>query len=314
VKVNIKKLKSPSPKVLQTVVAVVFVVVTPIAYQNYTENNAGSDNSQQKTLLVVVENTQTENDSDSDGLADWEEALLGTDINNPDTDGDGTLDGVETELNRDPTVSGPNDEIEENIDSENLSFGSSTIDTNSFTMNAGIDLFKTALESASVGGGQINGTQILTSLQRQSEEILQTTESYSIEDINIVYDNSNQRLEQYFNNLITIMSSEFMSLENIEMTERDPNEALLETYRNISSRLAAIPVPEILSVSHVNYINSLSKIVYYYEVGLNEESDPLLAYYAIPKFRREIANSNRILEQIINYLKKNDIILETDEN
>lgn len=34
-------------------------------------------------------------DSDSDGLKDWEEILWGFDINNPDTDGDGILDGKE---------------------------------------------------------------------------------------------------------------------------------------------------------------------------------------------------------------------------
>lgn len=35
-------------------------------------------------------------DSDNDGLTDPDEATLGTDINNPDTDGDGIEDGVET--------------------------------------------------------------------------------------------------------------------------------------------------------------------------------------------------------------------------
>lgn len=34
-------------------------------------------------------------DADSDGLEDWEEIVIGTDPNNPDTDGDGIIDGEE---------------------------------------------------------------------------------------------------------------------------------------------------------------------------------------------------------------------------
>jgi len=34
-------------------------------------------------------------DSDNDGLLDWEEKLFGTDPQNPDSNGDGTLDGEE---------------------------------------------------------------------------------------------------------------------------------------------------------------------------------------------------------------------------
>lgn len=43
-------------------------------------------------------------DSDGDGLRDWEEVLYHTDPHNPDTDGDGTPDGLEVKLGRDPTI------------------------------------------------------------------------------------------------------------------------------------------------------------------------------------------------------------------
>jgi outer membrane protein OmpA-like peptidoglycan-associated protein len=59
-----------------------------------------------------------ENDSDGDGLSDEEEAKIGTDPNNPDTDGDGLLDGEEVEeyktdpKNPDTDGGGVNDGIE----------------------------------------------------------------------------------------------------------------------------------------------------------------------------------------------------------
>ncbi|MBI3442647.1 MAG: hypothetical protein HY007_02685 [Candidatus Sungbacteria bacterium] len=60
--------------------------------------------------FAVVGNTmrteqlkKLQQDSDGDGLRDWEETLYHTDPHNPDTDGDGTPDGEEVKLGRDPT-------------------------------------------------------------------------------------------------------------------------------------------------------------------------------------------------------------------
>lgn len=53
----------------------------------------------------IVENSQKSgpfDDSDQDGLKNWQENLLGTDSKNDDTDQDGTNDGDEANLNRNP--------------------------------------------------------------------------------------------------------------------------------------------------------------------------------------------------------------------
>ncbi|MCH7529851.1 hypothetical protein IIB50_01915 [Patescibacteria group bacterium] len=57
--------------------------------------------------VASIPNTvpQTTLDSDDDGLKDWEEVLWGTDPFNPDTDNDGTDDGVEIAVDRNPLVS-----------------------------------------------------------------------------------------------------------------------------------------------------------------------------------------------------------------
>ncbi|MCI0856593.1 MAG: DUF11 domain-containing protein, partial [Chloroflexi bacterium] len=53
-------------------------------------------NTPTPTITLTPTITQTpEADADGDGLTDAEEAILGTDPNNPDTDGDGCLDGRE---------------------------------------------------------------------------------------------------------------------------------------------------------------------------------------------------------------------------
>src|SRR3990167_5885058 len=70
------------------------------------DNNAGGTLSQ---------------DSDNDGLKDWEEALWKTDAHNPDTDGDGTTDNHEILAKRDPRKPGPDDLM--NVSPADLSDG-----------------------------------------------------------------------------------------------------------------------------------------------------------------------------------------------
>ncbi|MBI5913018.1 hypothetical protein HY839_01090, partial [Candidatus Azambacteria bacterium] len=51
-------------------------------------------------------------DPDNDGLKNWEEEIYKTDPRNPDTDGDGYLDGEEVASGYDPTIKAPNDALE----------------------------------------------------------------------------------------------------------------------------------------------------------------------------------------------------------
>lgn len=50
-------------------------------------------------------------DSDSDGLQNWEEELYKTDPINQDSDGDGISDGEEIKLGRNPALPGPDDQL-----------------------------------------------------------------------------------------------------------------------------------------------------------------------------------------------------------
>ncbi len=61
------------------------------------------------------------NDTDNDGLYDMEESYWETDFTNPDSDGDGFLDGEEVTSRHDPTIPGPNDAIQITNITEKLS-------------------------------------------------------------------------------------------------------------------------------------------------------------------------------------------------
>ncbi len=62
----------------------------------------------------------TDIDTDYDGLPDWKERLYGSDINNPDTDGDGTNDGAEVRLGRNPVM--PNTAGRENSPNDKFTY------------------------------------------------------------------------------------------------------------------------------------------------------------------------------------------------
>ncbi|MDP3696661.1 MAG: hypothetical protein Q8R55_01360 [Candidatus Taylorbacteria bacterium] len=54
---------------------------------------------------------QVSDDVDNDGLSNTDESYWNTDFENPDSDGDGFIDGEEVTSRHDPTVAGPNDKM-----------------------------------------------------------------------------------------------------------------------------------------------------------------------------------------------------------
>ena len=66
--------------------------------------------SEGKKIFVPVA-SDSEADPDNDGLKNWEEKIHKTDARNPDTDGDGYLDGEEVASGYDPTIPAPGDAL-----------------------------------------------------------------------------------------------------------------------------------------------------------------------------------------------------------
>jgi len=104
-------MKLPSLKKLPIIPVLVatFLAIGLLLFVNaYSKRGAFSqlNSSEGREILIESQNI----DSDNDGLKNWEEELYKTDYMNPDTDGDGYLDGEEINSGHNPLVKAPGDE------------------------------------------------------------------------------------------------------------------------------------------------------------------------------------------------------------
>ena len=92
-----KTLSFLGTKIGLSLIAALVIVVAAFAFKDINIFSGASKNS----AALVAEKSATEQvfekDTDGDGLKDWEEALYGFDINNPDTKGNGAGDLKEIE-------------------------------------------------------------------------------------------------------------------------------------------------------------------------------------------------------------------------
>lgn len=96
-------------KLLLTVLALGALV--SVSYALTAINGSPSD-SKSALIEKTVQLDGALDDTDKDGLSARDEAYWGTDPNNPDTDGDGFLDGEEVISGYNPRVAGPNDYLD----------------------------------------------------------------------------------------------------------------------------------------------------------------------------------------------------------
>lgn len=306
----IGKIGKPSPLVIKTLVVVVFFVVATISYNAYKDNIVVGDNVLRPTL-ISVDNTQNNVDTDGDTLFDWEEALWGTDINDVDTDGDGTTDGVEIALGRNPKVSAPNDLIETIEDEEDLNIPEYITDPDSYTSQVGVNIITRILDASQ--DGNIDQNLIVQEIQKEAENIILVEDFYSQNNVFII-DGGDDEIREYANDFVVAFFSEVEQQgEDLPQNQEELNQKLVELYEGVEKNLSVVEVPEVLSNSHINLLNSLYKINHYYDFVSQELTDPILAYMAAPKFTEEVENQNRILEQILTYIENSGIIFEEED-
>lgn len=255
-------------------------------------------------------------DSDSDGLKDWEEMLWGTDINNPDTDKDGSSDKQEADNGYDPLDPFSNEKTGKKIEKVNYPAVADNLEPGNLTQSL----------AQSIGMKIMNGTNAnplsvsdaLNSINQETSQGLVEFEAsfhktvYDSE-LKISNDDSPAALEKYIQEASNVLSKDPIYIESTSQYSPFSNEMISANGINLSiideyivyidqaiKDFKNISVPPILLQFHKKETELL---ISNKEVFLNIrkiEEDPLRAMLAINQFEKNISEMKNSGVSLVN--------------
>lgn len=315
----------PSKKLTLIVASLLFVAALVFA-----ADWLGSRKSTDGKLLGVIPGQKIndggnfgqliEKDSDEDGLKDWEEALWETDANNPDTDGDGTEDGEEIKLGRNPKIKGPNDELSDEEKRAVSETGTDTSATGAFGRGF-FASFMTLKES---------GDLTPENIQKLSDSIVENFtagdgNNFTASDLKISSDNSPAALKKYGNEIGAIFE-EYLKLKLPDelmiaaraVSSGDRKELLaldkiISANKNLIEKHLTTSVPSKISPVHLKLINHYQTITGAIENMKKMIDDPLTGTIAISRYKKELTPLNNTMTELKNFFINNKIVFEGGE-
>ncbi len=233
---------------------------------------------------------QPSRDADNDGLTDNEETYWKVDFQNPDTDGDGFLDGEEVISGHDPAKKGPDDWLSA---SRNLTERTTRL-----------------LAGGILTGDLKPGGQTYTdSVQRLAEDILEKYRenlSVTVEDVSLTSTDTQADREKYVYDMAWMLSAVFgpalsdaerllKSVSDLTWSDPSPltkNPQRLAAFTTDAQRLsrltgeratkvAAVKVPLSFAKPHYNAIKLLRTLQRRYALAASIGSDPLQGMAAV---------------------------------
>jgi hypothetical protein len=293
------------------------------------QNKASEEKAAEIIALTLKENS--EKDDDNDGLLNWEEVLWGTDSNNPDTDGDGTNDGEEVRLGRNPALKGPNDSLVGAPKSLTAKKDVSNLPKVPDTETARIsqELFANYITAkqagmsidASVQEQIINRTFLNETLENPFKKYTRAnikvdTTLITSEDFR-KYGNDVGRAFHSGNSRGTDTRSE-LDILNEALTKELPEEIkkldpIIAGYKAIIANLLVVNTPKDFADVHLNLINSISKLVSDIEAFRGMFEDPLVGITAVSSYFKDVANLKLSVVDIAVMLEEKGAYFEENE-
>lgn len=234
-----------------------------------------------------------EDDADNDGLKDWEETLWQTDPLNADTDGDTTPDGEEVAAGRHPAIPGPDDALNQALNSE---LASSTLST---TNILGQTLFSEyiTLRNKGVTFDEDTSSLFIENLLGG----LSTTDAgsvpiYTSADIVIETTASETASKTYGNTLATLLNTpasastnELIALQTFAQTGDIHSigdlAPVIAHYDTTINSLLNLPTPTPFVEEHLALIQGLARVRTDVEGIHAITDDPLTAFLALSSYK-----------------------------
>lgn len=305
-------MRAPSKKVsitFLTAIVIITIVMSLSSLANKKINNTSSnETSRNISVNINLDNTDI-TDSDGDGLLDWEETLWGTDINNPDSDGDGTNDGEETDLNRNPIISGPDDDnydFEEKIIEDLYAKG---VDEDSLTNKATVAFINTYLELKRDGNlTEENKQRLVSEIVNASFDgsgLIDLRTPYTTNSVKTFPNATQEEILEYAQKMFEIQN-ESISLISISSSQNNYLKTL-EAFNNLSKQLIKIPAPESIKEIHLELANG------YYLLGQSvafmnaNKDDPIISTFGFNFYKETLFKIGDTGSEFSNFLTENGI-------
>lgn len=247
-------------------------------------------------------------DSDKDGIADWEEALWKTDPQNPDSDGDGISDGDEVKANRDPSLKGAGN-LSVKIETETPS---ATTATGKFSLGVLQNYIK--LKEAEQTGTKAdiptpeeflkaNEVKILAPQYKPSyfstvQDTKETRTAYAVALDAILKKYSSEESQGE----LEIFAAALQSEDKEILAKLKP---IAEKYRSMVKDLLVITVPNGALLLHTDFVNSISALAESTISLADFLNDPLKGMSALTEYDRASTQVSYIaidLEEYFNEL------------
>jgi hypothetical protein len=243
------------------------------------------------------------NDSDGDGVPDWEESLWGTDPEKADTNGDGISDGVEIAQKKQ----------ELRIKNQDAGAADAPTETAKFSQ----DLFATIASLAQ--SGNLNQEAIDALSQKIGEnlpEMASLPDVYRRKDLAKVNDSDDNR-RVYFATMkkITLKYSDLGTEQALlakESQDIDTNTladigTIGDSYVKVAAELSKMNVPNDVIFTHLDLINSYAKTGKSLQSLSNFDNDPLANVSILLAYTTYSNTLYNTLTRLENYFTKHGI-------
>lgn len=298
--------------VLAVLLLLIVLLITLILFSKRSEppfeNTVNNSRPTRTTELARLNQ-----DSDGDGLKDWEEQIYGTDPNKADTDGDKTPDGEEIKLDRDPLKPGPKDQLPKPLAEKTET---STAQENNLTKKF-IDKFgeRFILPRLNDPSVSLDNEKLSRGVLKDLPANISYANYFSSKDILVVNDNDPEAFKKYGEGFNSIISGSFKNLEKSELmifsealqvedlSQLSILDVYLSAYQMALTKLKNLPVPAGLADLHLAYLNATKRQQIAVEKMRQAEKDIIKSAYGAQEYiaaGNEIANIEQKLQKISN--------------
>ncbi len=220
-------------------------------------------------------------DHDHDGLSNTEESIWNTDFQNPDTDGDGFLDGEEVLSGHDPTIPGPKDSIDD------LNITEKAVDLVAAGLLAG------DLKPSENNANYENAIQDIS--LATIDDFYNTQQPFSAPVPRTTRDTQESQ-ETYLNTLAEVIKTELLDFLISYVPSGAGNISQSKDYflqksirfKTSLEKLSVLDVPRSWTSTHKKILELLYKLAAHYRSIGSFDTDPLKAFLALNELENSI--------------------------